>query len=909
MIIGKFEQTEARAGKHFYADGTSETIGGFVAANYETLHLPTLVDLKTFIETGTTANTFLTSGVSVHPQAVAVGRETKPGETTSEGFPLISRNNKNLTHRPQAGLLVIDIDGALGDTLADTVARLRAALPVLAHYTCLAVSSTSSNVYGPDGAQRKGLGGTHVYFHVSDATDIPRTLDVLHKRALVAGLDMSRVSAKGQCLVRSAVDMKLETPSQPIYMRAVLAPGMTQHKMVELIPGLTEVIDTRTILPALTRDEEVAFDAATRAIAQRLKPECDRVVKEYRAARVAELVDNGMTEDAALRAVEVMMTGNTLPEGLTIYPHRKDPVTVAQINANPTAWHGVACRDPMEPDYGSSTTAKIYADSPEPYIASFAHTSGDKPMRYSLGVDTFAREAAKMPPGVMMPQDAWADAPDMHAVVTVPETEPVDVMQPLVGTKLPEHCVLPVLRPLLAHEAPAMGVPREIMFGACVAGAAAALDHRIVIKPYVHRGWEEHPRLWMALIGDPSIKKTPAINMALKPARRINSDNTRTDSARIAQYETDLKRWNTAVKKYTDGKSDAMPEGLPPTHPETHTLFVSDVTVAKLSDILQWNPRGVTVVRDELSGWMASVEGRGEGAMNRAAYLQLYNGGEYPVHRVGRGDVIVDNWSASIIGGIQPAALKEAMKNLPHDGLLQRFYPIIANRAAKATNAATDPTVMRGYQDIVARLSGQRRGRDVQLSDEATAILEKCWGEVFTLTSSGNLSETVTAHLNKWEGGLYRWALVLHAIHCACHGLQAVDYLVGAETAQIVADLHMDFFLPNVFALYDDILGDGGDGEHVRWIAGYILAHPEQTVIGPRVIHQHYRAFRKLDDAGKRRVFRFLEDAGWVTPNDESFLPRHWTVNPRVHTKFTEQAVAERERRNAVIAKIKGVDI
>ncbi|MDP2518730.1 DUF3987 domain-containing protein [Shimia thalassica] len=512
----------------------------------------------------------------------------------------------------------------------------------------------------------------------------------------------------------------------------------------------------------------------------------------------------------------------------------------------------------------------------------------------------------ELPPGVVpLPADGVVPLPPVDGGESPPEARwgaPVDVMQPVVAPPLPEACVPPVLRPLLALEAPAMGVPPEILFGACIGACVAALDDRLRIEPKAGRSWTEDPRLWIAMVGSASIKKTPAMKLGLKGARKLDFDFGREDTATVDAYFTALKRWTAQHKKFTEAKTDEDP-GPAPTHPETRRIFIDDATVAKISDIAQHNPRGLTMVRDELSGWMASVEGRGEAAKDRAAYLELYNGEKRKFDRIGRGSLTVANWSASIVGGIQPSALQAAMKNAPNDGLLQRFYPIIANKAAKATNAVVDKAHTTNFQIAVGRLAHMGHGV-VKLTAEADAILSAAWDKVFALIDGGNLSETVVSHLSKWEGGLYRWALILHALECGMNGQQAAQVLLPAHTARIVADLHLNYFLPNVFVLYDQVLGESGDMEHVRWVAGYILAH-ESTELRLRDLGRSYkRRWPAMEDSQKLRILRFLEDCGWIIPQEEKYLPKLWAINQDVYTVLQEQAAVERERRREIVESI-----
>src|SRR5690606_41949678 len=99
---------------------------------------------------------------------------------------------------------------------------------------------------------------------------------------------------------------------------------------------------------------------------------------------------------------------------------------------------------------------------------------------------------------------------------------------------------------------------------------------------------------------------------------------------------------------------------LPPP-PQLHRLTASDVAVEKLGDILsKYERRGIIIDHDELNGWLASIDAykNGAGGKDKAAWLEAYNGGGLGSDRIGRGSLWVENWSACIIGGIQPDVIQ-----------------------------------------------------------------------------------------------------------------------------------------------------------------------------------------------------------------------------------------------------------
>ena len=104
-----------------------------------------------------------------------------------------------------------------------------------------------------------------------------------------------------------------------------------------------------------------------------------------------------------------------------------------------------------------------------------------------------------------------------------------------------------------------------------------------------------------------------------------------------------------------------------------------------LQDILGRQNRGIGVLRDELSGWLGSLEkyagAKGSGA-DRAFFLQAWNGGPNVIDRVSRGTIPINELLVAICGGIQPDRLRQ-FHDLTDDGLWQRFIPIIVAPATQ----------------------------------------------------------------------------------------------------------------------------------------------------------------------------------------------------------------------------------
>jgi hypothetical protein len=99
-------------------------------------------------------------------------------------------------------------------------------------------------------------------------------------------------------------------------------------------------------------------------------------------------------------------------------------------------------------------------------------------------------------------------------------------------------------------------------------------------------------------------------------------------------------------------------------------LYATDPTIERLALLLQARPRGMTLIRDELSGLFSNM-GRYSGGSDRPFWLEAWNGGRHVVERVS-GTVTVDHLLNGVIGGFQPDKIARAFAG-DEDGMYARF--------------------------------------------------------------------------------------------------------------------------------------------------------------------------------------------------------------------------------------------
>ena len=136
-----------------------------------------------------------------------------------------------------------------------------------------------------------------------------------------------------------------------------------------------------------------------------------------------------------------------------------------------------------------------------------------------------------------------------------------------------------------------------------------------------------------------------------------------------------------------------MPQdAIAPDQPIPPRLLIADASTEEAQSLLAGNPRGLALVRSELSAWFGQFDRYGGAGADRGFYLECWDGGPHTVDRVKfQGKVLrVPYASLAIIGSIQPDKLAEVFAGAD-DGLTSRFLYIfpepIPPRPREATGA------------------------------------------------------------------------------------------------------------------------------------------------------------------------------------------------------------------------------
>jgi hypothetical protein len=251
-----------------------------------------------------------------------------------------------------------------------------------------------------------------------------------------------------------------------------------------------------------------------------------------------------------------------------------------------------------------------------------------------------------------------------------------------------------VLRAWVADVAERMQCPIDFVAVGAICALSGVIGAGCSVRPKKHDNWSVVPNLWGGVIAAPGKKKTPALQEAMLPLKRLEVEAAeayeRAQGAHEAEkiaFEAQKKKLKEKIENACDddAKLDELKKQFaqlqPPVPPIARRYMTTDATIESVGVIIRDNPRGLTIYRDELIGLLVSWD-RDDHKEDRAFHIQGWNGdGSYTYDRISRGRIFVPHLCETILGGIQPSKfhvyLALTKNNIENDGLLQRFQALV----------------------------------------------------------------------------------------------------------------------------------------------------------------------------------------------------------------------------------------
>ncbi|MFC1508622.1 DUF3987 domain-containing protein [Candidatus Omnitrophota bacterium] len=257
-------------------------------------------------------------------------------------------------------------------------------------------------------------------------------------------------------------------------------------------------------------------------------------------------------------------------------------------------------------------------------------------------------KSTKKPPKFRMPSQ-FSDVSDVSDVSSKGNPGSIDYVesQLLVPSKFPLEFFPDKYRRAIEEISESIGTSVEIPAAALITLIGACIGRTRGIR--IKKGWIEHPNLYMAVIGNSGIGKSPSCRAIYKHVEKIENE------------------WFDDSKELLDESKENVC---------FNQLIVDDATTEALSDVLEANPRGILWNRDELAGLLMDLDkysGKAGSSMSRL--MSAYDSGPWKINRKDKEkNKNISHATLSIFGTIQPRSLTEVFKTRDIEvGFLPRF--------------------------------------------------------------------------------------------------------------------------------------------------------------------------------------------------------------------------------------------
>jgi putative DNA primase/helicase len=410
--------------------------------------------------------------------------------------------------------------------------------------------------------------------------------------------------------------------------------------------------------------------------------------------------------------------------------------------------------------------------------------------------------------------ERMADAPPN---AKQPEPLPPDLppVQKLSYTWLPT-----VLGEYVQDASEQMNSPPDFLAVTLLVAVATVIGRKVGVRPQENTDWTEICNLWAVLVGRPGVMKSPTMGVGLRPlnkliakANRNNADAGKEWEARQAVGKMRVEAAKASYKKALAKDKSAL---IDPSEfmaddeesPPAKRYLTSDATEEALLTVLQDNPNGLMVFRDEIVGLLKGMD-RDDRAGQRAMFLTGWNGNTpHTSDRIGRGlNLNVEAVCLSVLGATQPgkisAYVRQAVKGGEgDDGLLQRFslavwpdigeYVEVDRQPDKGKSVAVNylfefldtlkPEDVGATQDVDAE--GQPDGVPyLRFDAEALAIFRDWRVDLENRLRSDELHPALESHLAKYRKTVPSLALILHLADRQVGSIGAIPLLQAIKLA------------------------------------------------------------------------------------------------------------------------------
>jgi uncharacterized protein DUF3987/bifunctional DNA primase/polymerase-like protein len=417
-----------------------------------------------------------------------------------------------------------------------------------------------------------------------------------------------------------------------------------------------------------------------------------------------------------------------------------------------------------------------------------------------------------------------------------PEPHPAPPALLPVPPLVPAKLLPPTLASWVDDVAERVQCPPDFVAVGLVVSIATVIGRQLTIRPKRHDDWTVVPNLWGLVVGRPGVMKSPAMQASQHGLRYLIAQAHEEWVEAMKRHDFQVvegKAKRAAIEKKireaagrgesTDGLREEYDAATIPEPPVECRFNTSDATVEKLGLLLDENPNGLQVTRDEIMGWLRSMERQGH-ENDRSFFQEAWSGtGSYTYDRIGRGTVHIKAACVSVLGGIQPVPLgfylAETFKRGQDDGLIQRFqllcYPDVTPAWKNIDRWPATETRLRllALFQLLRRLDVTALGAHTEsehddetlpflrFTPEAQDRFDGWRADLECYLRSTRDHSVLVAHLSKFRSLVPSLALLFHVVRCVDRGAGGPVEIAALELALA----WVDYLTPHAARVYQSV--------------------------------------------------------------------------------------------------------
>lgn len=403
------------------------------------------------------------------------------------------------------------------------------------------------------------------------------------------------------------------------------------------------------------------------------------------------------------------------------------------------------------------------------------------------------------------------------------------------------------IRNFLVDTANRLDSPIEYLATSFLIGASVLMDGYYKLTANSSSNWIEYPILWGAIVGGPSQKKTPSINVIRTILAEFEKSLQTEYEEKLQKYKKDLEEYKIKLNQAKKAKHNTYIE-IPdePIKPYPMVVTVQDTTKEALSTLVKNNEgRGVAIFVDELASFLKSFgQYKNGNGSDEEYFLQAWQKQPYRITRKSTEENYLIYPSHNILGTIQPKVLDKTLFKEGFDsinGMIERWLFVCTEY--EETGKLLQGSKSLGtsiIEKIYTRLYENETVQDFYFSDEAKELFFSFISEVVEKKKSNGLTDLMKNYLQKQTNYVARFSLVLHCIH------NDLAYEIKAETVKNAIELS-NYFVKS-FQKIANISFNSGN-ELVYSALNYIKTKGLKSISPSQLHRSNTSRYKSLEEA------------------------------------------------------------